>query len=176
MKLRKGQRGQAALEFAVAAPVALALIAMIFLAFMYMWRTANADWGLFASGVATGSYNGPKSAVPMRGVWDDLRPAFSWGQEGKSVSAHVGFHRRVSGYRGIALMEIHRGKVYFRLTDETQWATRSSHSRDRFAGRGDVSGGNAGADRRAAAQGAHGGGLRGIRLHPVHHPIPQPAR
>ncbi len=115
MKTRKGQRGQASLEFAVAAPVMLALIAMIFLSFMYLWRTANADWGLFASGVATGSYDGPRSTVPMRGVWEDLRPAFSWGQEGKSVSARVGFSREVSGYQGIALMEIHRGQVYFRL-------------------------------------------------------------
>ena len=114
--LRRKVKGQAALEFAVAAPVLLLLIAMIFMAFMYLWRTANADWGLFAPGVATGSYDGPRSAVPMCGMWEDLRPAFSWGQEGKSASAQLSFVRhRVSGLHGIALLEIHRGKVYFRL-------------------------------------------------------------
>ena len=115
MQKHKKQRGQASAEFAIVAPVMLALIAMIFLSFMYLWRTANADWGLFASGVATGSYDGPRSAAAMRGVWDDLRPAFSWGQEGHSVSARMGFSREVSGYQGIALMEVHRGQVYFRL-------------------------------------------------------------
>ena len=103
-------------EFAMAAPVILMLIAMIFLSFMYLWRTANADWGLFASGVATGSYDGPRSAASLKGVWEDLRPAFSWGVEGPySVTAQMDFSRRVAGMQGIALMEVHRGRVYFRL-------------------------------------------------------------
>ena len=103
-------------EFAVAMPVILLLIAMIYMAFMYFWRAANADWGLFASGVATGSYDGPRTAEVMPGVWDDLRPAFSWGAtDGHSVSAQVGFDRRVIGTQGVALLEHHHGQVFFRL-------------------------------------------------------------
>jgi len=114
---KKQQKGQAMAEFAVAAPVILMLLIGIFLAFFYLWRTANADWGLFAAGAATGSYGAPRSQVPMRSLWEDLRPAFSFSEApaGKSVSAHIGYSRKVEGFQGIALMEIHRGRAYFRL-------------------------------------------------------------
>lgn len=103
-------------EFAVVAPVILMLLAAIFLAFMYLWKTSNADWTLFAVGASAGSYDGPKAEVALRSVgFDTLKNAFSWSAGAPRTTAEVGFSRKVAGAYSISLIDLHRGEVEFRL-------------------------------------------------------------
>ena len=114
----KAQRGQAMAEFAIVAPIITALLVGVFFAFVYLWRTANVDWALFASGAATGSYGGSRAQVPLQGVvFNSLQGSFRTGANPNrgTVSAQVGFSRRVAGPMGFALMEVQRGQVVFRL-------------------------------------------------------------
>ena len=53
----KRERGQAMAEFALMIPVLILLLFGMTFAAFYAFRSAAVDWGVFVTGVATGSYN-----------------------------------------------------------------------------------------------------------------------
>ena len=55
----KDERGQAMAEFALMIPVLILLLFGMTFAAFYAFRSASTDWGVFITGVATGSYNTP---------------------------------------------------------------------------------------------------------------------
>ena len=56
---QKGEHGQAMAEFALMIPVLILLLFGMTFAAFYAFRSAAVDWGVFVTGVATGSYNTP---------------------------------------------------------------------------------------------------------------------
>ena len=83
--LRVKEKGQAMAEFALMIPaLILLLFGMTFAAF-YAFRSASTAWGVFITGVATGSYNTPATGQASQAVlWPDLR-----GRIGAGVDAAV---------------------------------------------------------------------------------------
>lgn len=72
------ERGQAMVEFAVAAPLVALMVAGVILAGYAAFRAVAADWGVFVTGAAAGAYGGP---VEMRHTvpWPDIREGISVG-------------------------------------------------------------------------------------------------
>ena len=60
------EKGQAMAEFALIMPaLILLLFGMTFAAF-YAFRSASTDWGVFITGVASGSYSTLQQSTPVR--------------------------------------------------------------------------------------------------------------
>ena len=113
---RRRFRGQAMTEFALVAPLLFLVVAAIFLAFLYAWRTFNADWMLFASGVAQGVYQEPHGEVSLvAAVWDDLKQAVQLGIEGRAATSEMRLQRRATGPWGLLIEERQRGRTVFFL-------------------------------------------------------------
>ena len=114
--MKKRQRGQALVEFAVVAPLLALLIMALVLAFLYAWRAATVDMAIFAAGAATGSYEQPRTetVLPIL-VWTDLREALQSGVHGNSVTTNLIYGQTVSGPLGLMGTEVERGQVTFRL-------------------------------------------------------------
>ena len=55
------ENGQSTAEFALVTPILILLLAGVALAAQYAFRAASADLGVFATGVAHGSYKSPAS-------------------------------------------------------------------------------------------------------------------
>ena len=58
MKRRK-EKGQALAEFAFVMPILILLLFGMTFAAFYAFRSASTDWGVFTTGVASGSYATP---------------------------------------------------------------------------------------------------------------------
>ena len=60
-------------EFALMIPVLILLLFGMTFAAFYAFRSASTDWGVFITGVATGSYNTPATEQARNAVlWPDL--------------------------------------------------------------------------------------------------------
>jgi TadE-like protein len=111
------ERGQAMAEFALMIPaLILLLFGMTFAAF-YAFRSASADWGVFITGVATGSYNAPATERARDAVlWPDLANRINAGENGpRQVRSLISVEDSRSWVFGIRLIEAQRATAYFRL-------------------------------------------------------------
>ncbi len=75
--------GQALAEFALMIPILILLLFGMTFAAFYAFRSAAVDWGVFVTGVATGSYNTPATAQARESVlWPDLAERIGASQSG----------------------------------------------------------------------------------------------
>src|SRR5512138_98056 len=111
------EKGQAMAEFALMMPaLILLLFGMTFAAF-YAFRAASADWGVFITGVATGSYNTPATEQARDAVlWPDLAHRINAGDSGpRQVRSLISVQDSRIWVFGIHLIEAERAGTYFRL-------------------------------------------------------------
>ena len=116
-KCRQRQRGQAMAEFALVMPLMAALLFGLVMAGFYAYRAASADWGVFITGVASGSYNNPATEQARASVvWPDIRSRIAAGQAApRQVRSQITIEDSRPWILGINLIEAHRGSAYFRL-------------------------------------------------------------
>lgn len=111
------EKGQAMAEFALMIPaLILLLFGMTFAAF-YAFRSASSDWGVFITGVATGSYNEPATEQARDALlWPDLADRISAGEgEPRQVRSLISVEDSRDWVFGIRLVEAQRAATYFRL-------------------------------------------------------------
>ena len=114
---RRKEKGQAMAEFALMIPILiLLLLGMTFAAF-YAFRSASTDWGIFITGVATGSYNTPATERARDAVlWPDLANRINAGENGpRQVRSLISVEDSRSWVFGIRLIEAQRAATHFRL-------------------------------------------------------------
>lgn len=111
------EKGQAMAEFALMAPLLILLLFGMTFAAFYAFRSASADWGVFITGVATGSYNTPATEqARMSVLWPDLRDRIEAAQAGsRRVRSQIAVEDARNWVFGIHLVEAQRGAAFFRL-------------------------------------------------------------
>ncbi len=111
------QPGQAMAEFALVMPLLVALLFGLVMAGFYAYRAASADWGVFITGVASGSYNNPATEQARASVvWPDIRSRIAAGQAApRQVRSQITIEDSRPWILGINLIEAHRGSAFFRL-------------------------------------------------------------
>ena len=116
MPLRR-ERGQTMAEFALMIPVLILLLFGMTFAAFYAFRTAAVDWGLFVTGVATGSYNTPATGQARESVlWPDLAERIGVSQSGpRQVRSLISVEDSRDWVFGIRLVEAQRASTTFRL-------------------------------------------------------------
>ena len=104
-------------EFALAMPIMVILMFGMVLAGFYAFRAASADWGVFITGVATGSYNTPATGQARQTVlWQDIRGQLSASQNRpRTVRSTISINDSRPWIFGIHLIEAQRGSTWFRL-------------------------------------------------------------
>jgi hypothetical protein len=114
---RKSERGQAFAETALMAPLMVLLIGGMLFAAFFAFRAAAADWGVFITGVASGSYNHPATNTARQSVmWPDIRERLATGQTGeREVRSRIVIEKSNPWILGLNLFEAQRGSGYFRL-------------------------------------------------------------
>lgn len=115
--IRCKEKGQTMAEFALIMPVLiLPLFGMTFAAF-YTFRSASTDWGVFITGVASGSYSTPATERARDKVlWPDLAGQINAGQDGpRQVRSLISVEDSRDWIFGIRLTEAQRAATYFRL-------------------------------------------------------------
>ena len=115
--VRKNEKGQTMAEFALMIPaLILLLFGMTFAAF-YAFRSASTDWGVFITGVGSGSYNTPATAQARDSVlWLDLANRISAGENGpRQVRSLISVEDSRKWVFGIRLIEAQRAATFFRL-------------------------------------------------------------
>jgi len=115
--MARAQRGQTMAEYALAMPILAALLVGLALAGFYAFRAASADWGVFITGVAEGSYQTPATAqVRSSIIWPDIRSRIAAGQSApRQVSSQIFIEDSRPWILSINLIEAHRGSTFFRL-------------------------------------------------------------
>src|SRR5512138_3816710 len=111
------EKGQAMAEFALMIPaLILLLFGMTFAAF-YAFRSASTDWGVFITGVATGSYNSPATERARDALlWPDLADRINAGENGpRQVRSLISVEDSRNWVFGIRPIEAQRAASYFRL-------------------------------------------------------------
>ena len=111
------ETGQTMAEFALILPfLILLLFGMTFAAF-YAFRSASTNWGIFVTGVASGSYNTPITEHARDTVlWPDLADQIKAGQSGpRQVRSLISVEDSRDWIFGIHLVEAQRAATYFRL-------------------------------------------------------------
>ena len=104
-------------EFALMIPaLILLLFGMTFAAF-YAFRSASTDWGVFITGVATGSYNTPVTEHARDNVlWPDLANRINASQSGpRQVRSFISVEDSRYWVFGIHSTEAQRAATNFRL-------------------------------------------------------------
>jgi len=115
--VRKREKGQTMAEFALMIPaLILLLFGMTFAAF-YAFRSASTDWGVFITGVGSGSYNTPATAQARDSVlWPDLANRINAGESGpRQVRSLISVEDSRNWVFGIRLIEAQRAATFFRL-------------------------------------------------------------
>ncbi len=113
----KKEKGQAMAEFALMMPaLILLLFGMTFAAF-YAFRAAATDWGVFITGVATGSYDTPATERARNAVlWPDLADQINAAESGpRQVRSLISVEDSRDWVFGIRLIEAQRAATHFRL-------------------------------------------------------------
>lgn len=111
------EKGQAMAEFALMIPVLILLLFGMTFAAFYAFRSASTDWGVFITGVATGSYNTPATEDARDAVlWPDLADRLQAGESGpRQVRSLIAVEDSRDWVFGIRLVEAQRSSTYFRL-------------------------------------------------------------
>lgn len=114
---RKCERGQTMAEFALMIPVLILLLFGMTFAAFYAFRSAAVDWGVFVTGVATGSYNTPATGQARESVpWPDLADRINASQNGpRQVRSLISVEDSRDWVFGIRLVEAQRASTTFRL-------------------------------------------------------------
>src|SRR5512147_1971372 len=114
---RAREKGQTMAEFALILPVLILLLFGMTFAAFYAFRSASADWGVFITGVATGSYNTPATERARNAVlWPDLANRINAGENGpRQVRSLISVEDSRNWIFGIRLIEAQRAATHFRL-------------------------------------------------------------
>ncbi|GJQ38267.1 MAG: hypothetical protein JETCAE02_06790 [Anaerolineaceae bacterium] len=114
---RLKEKGQAMVEFALMIPVLILLLFGMTFAAFYAFRSASVDWGVFITGVATGSYNTPATGIASESVlWPDLSSRIDSGPGGsRQVRSLISVEDSRDWVFGIRLLEAQRAETFFRL-------------------------------------------------------------
>lgn len=115
--LRPKEKGQAMAEFALMLPVLILLLFGMTFAAFYAFRAASVNWGVFITGVASGSYNAPATERARDNIlWPDLRDQLNAGESGpRQVRSLITVEDSRDWIFGIHLQESQRAATYFRL-------------------------------------------------------------
>ena len=115
--IARREKGQTLAEFALMIPVLILLLFGMTFAAFYAFRSAAADWGVFITGVATGSYIQPATEQARAAVlWPDLRNRLETGQAGqRQVRSQISVEDSRNWIFGISLTEAQRAESFFRL-------------------------------------------------------------
>jgi hypothetical protein len=115
--LRLKEKGQAMSEFALMIPVLILLLFGMTFAAFYAFRSAAVDWGVFITGVASGSYNTPATGQASQSeLWPDLRDHVGAEQSGsRQVRSLISVEDSRDWVFGIQLIEAQRASAFFRL-------------------------------------------------------------
>jgi hypothetical protein len=111
------ERGQAMSEFALSMPILVLLMAGMIMAGMYAFRAAAADWGVFITGVAAGTYNTPAHSLAQKDVlWADIRERLTTSSYApRRVRSEISIEDSHPWVFGMNLIEAQRGKNNSRL-------------------------------------------------------------
>ena len=111
------ERGQAMSEFALVMPILVLLMAGMMMAGMYAFRATAADWGVFITGVAAGTYNTPADSLAQKDVlWADIRERISTSAYApRRVRSQISIEDSHPWIFGMNLIEAQRGKNNFRM-------------------------------------------------------------
>ncbi len=111
------EKGQTMAEFALVMPILILLMFGMTFAAFYAFRSAAADWGVFITGVASGSYNTPATEHARDNVlWPDLADRINAGQTGqRQVRSLISVEDSRDWIFGIQLIEAQRAETNFRL-------------------------------------------------------------
>jgi hypothetical protein len=114
---RGKEKGQTMAEFALIMPVLILLLFGMTFAAFYAFRSASTDWGVFITGVASGSYSIPATEHARDNVmWPDLADQINAGQNGpRQVRSLISVEDSWDWIFGIRLTEAQRAAAYFRL-------------------------------------------------------------
>ncbi len=114
--LRKNkEKGQANTEFIISLPILIMLIGGIFLAGFYAWRSAAANWGVYISGVAGGSYDQSAITMVQQSIWwPDIRKSIQLTPKGQTVQSEITIETPFS-FLGLPLVESQSGGATFHL-------------------------------------------------------------
>ena len=117
LRMSVNEQGQAMAEFALVMPILVLLMAGMIMAGMYAFRAAAADWGVFITGVAAGTYNTPADSLAQKDVlWADIRERISTGSDApRRVRSSITIEDSHPWIFGINLIEAQRGKNNFRM-------------------------------------------------------------
>jgi hypothetical protein len=115
--LARREKGQTLAEFALMIPILILLFFGMTFAAFYAFRTASADWGVFITGVATGSYLTPATEQARAAVlWPDLRNRLEAGQAGaRQVRSQISVEDSRNWVFDIRLIEAQKSASFFRL-------------------------------------------------------------
>ena len=115
--VRWKEKGQTMAEFALIMPVLILLLFGMTFAAFYAFRSASTDWGVFVTGVASGSYDTPVTEQARGNVlWPDLANQIHAGQSGpRQVRSLITVEDSRDWIFGIHLVEAQRAATYFRL-------------------------------------------------------------
>ena len=111
------EKGQTMAEFALVMPILILLMFGMTFAAFYAFRSAAADWGVFITGVASGSYNTPATEYARDNVlWPDLADRINAGQTApRQVRSLISVEDSRTWIFGIQLIEAQRAETNFRL-------------------------------------------------------------
>ena len=117
LRMPVNERGQAMAEFALVMPILVLLMAGMIMAGMYAFRATAADWGVFITGVAAGTYNTPADSLAQKDVlWADIRERISTSSDApRRVHSSITIEDTHPWVFGINLIEAQRGKNYSRM-------------------------------------------------------------
>jgi hypothetical protein len=117
VRLAVKERGQAMSEFALVMPILVLLMAGMIMAGMYAFRAAAADWGIFITGVAAGTYNTPADSLAEKDVlWTDIRNRLNTSSYApRRVRSEISIEDSHPWVLGIDLIEAQRGKNNSRM-------------------------------------------------------------
>ena len=109
--------GQAMAEFALVMPILILLLFGMTFAAFYAFRSAATDWGVFITGVASGSYNTPATEHAHNNIlWPDLADRINAGQTSpRQVRSLISVEDSRNWIFGIQLIEAQRAETNFRL-------------------------------------------------------------
>ena len=115
--VRIKEKGQAMAEFALMIPVLILLLFGMTFAAFYAFRSVSVDWGVFITGVASGSYNTPATGIASESVlWPDLSSRIDSGPGGsRQVRSLIAVEDSRDWVFGIRLLEAQRAETFFRL-------------------------------------------------------------